>query len=153
MLQALKGMRTDEAAKLIYDTVVNKATKHEFIESAVLPRKSKRLNWKTIQQHYQIDGYKQGTEAHHSVTPEDHYHSIYFNSLDVIASSIKTRFEQPSFKAFLKLESFLLQSVNNGNISFIGEGIQRRLGHWCIDCWRCCVESYVEELWYQMFSW
>jgi len=37
-LQALKGMRTDEAAKLFYDTTVKKATKHEFIESAVLPR-------------------------------------------------------------------------------------------------------------------
>ena len=49
-------------------------------------------------------------------TPEDHYRSIYFDSFDVITSSIKTRFEQPSFGAFLKLESFLLQSVNNCNI-------------------------------------
>ena len=106
-LQVLKGVRTDEAAKLFYVTVVKKATKHEFIEPAVLPRKKKRPNHKTIQQHFQIDGYKQGTEAHHSATPEDHYHSIYLNSLDVITSSIKTRFEQPSFEAFLKLESFL----------------------------------------------
>ena len=44
MLQALKGMRTDEAANLFYDTVVKKATKHEFIESAVLPRKMKKPN-------------------------------------------------------------------------------------------------------------
>ena len=115
-LQALKGMRTDDAAKLFYDTVVKKATKHEFIESAVLPRKRKRPNYKTIHQHFQIDGYKQGTKAHHSDTPEDHYRSIYFDSLDIITSSIKTRFEQPSFEAFLKLESLLLQSVNNCNI-------------------------------------
>ena len=86
-LQVLKGVRTDEAAKLFYDTVVKKATKHEFIESAVLPRKRKRPNYKTIQQHFQIDGYKQGTETHHSATPEDHYHSIYFDSLDAIISS------------------------------------------------------------------
>jgi len=98
-----------------YDTTVKKATKHESIESAVLPRKRKRPNYKTIQQHFQIDGYKQGTEAHHSATPEDYYHSIYFDSLDIITSSIKTRFEQPSFEAFFK-ESFLLQSVNNSNI-------------------------------------
>jgi len=34
-------MRTDEAAKLFYDTTVKKATKYESIESAVLPRKGK----------------------------------------------------------------------------------------------------------------
>jgi hypothetical protein len=115
-LQTLKGMRTDEAAKLFYNAIVKKETKHEFIESAHLPRKRKRPNYKTVQQHFQIDGYKEGTEAHHPATPEDHYRSIYLDSLDVITSSIKTRFEQPSFGAFLKLESFILQSINDPSI-------------------------------------
>ena len=57
-LQTLKGIRTDEAAKLFYDTVAKKATKHEIIESSVLPRKRKRSNYKTIHQYFQIDGYK-----------------------------------------------------------------------------------------------
>jgi hypothetical protein len=109
-------MRNDDAAKLFYDTIVKKATRHEFIESALLPRKRKIPNYKTIQQHFQIDGYKQGTEAHHPDTPEDHYRSIYLDSLDVITSSIKTRFEQPSFGAFLNLKSFLLQSINDSSI-------------------------------------
>ena len=115
-LQALKGMRNDDAAKLFYNTIMKKATRYQFIESALLPRKRKRPNYKTIQQHFQIDGYKEGTEAHHPATPEDHYRCIYFDVLDVITSSIKTRFDQPSFEAFLKLESFLLQSINDTSI-------------------------------------
>ena len=115
-LQTLKGIRTDEAAKLFYDTVAKKATKHEIIESSVLPRKRKRSNYKTIHQYFQIDGYKWDTEAYYSDTLEDHYCSTQFDSLDIITSAIKTRFEEPSFEAILKLESFLLQSVNNWTI-------------------------------------
>ena len=51
---------------------------------------------------------KCGDVATPEATPEDHYRSIYFGSLDFITSSIKTRFEQPSSEVFLKLESFLL---------------------------------------------
>ena len=50
-----------------------------------------------------------------------------------IISSVKTRFEQPSFEAFLKSESFLLQSVNNCNtddelITFLGKVYSDDLG-------------------------
>ena len=109
-------MRTDEAANLFYETSVKKASKHEFIESPALPRKRKRPDYKTMEQHFQVDGYHYNAEAHHPATPKDHFRSIYFESLDIISTSIKARFEQPSFKAFLKLESFLLKSINNDSI-------------------------------------
>ena len=74
-LQALHGMRTDEAANLFYETTVKKASKHEFIESPALPRKRKRPDYKTIEQHFQVDGYHYNAEAHHPATPKDHFHS------------------------------------------------------------------------------
>ena len=79
-LQFLKGMRTEEAIKLFYDTVAKKAQSMS-LSSAVLPRKRKIPNYKTIHQNFQIDRYKESIEAHHSATPEDHYRSIYFDSL------------------------------------------------------------------------
>ena len=88
-------MRTDENAKFFYNTTMKKGAKHEFIEAAHLPRK--RPDYNTIQHYFQIDGNKEANEAHHPATPEDHNRSIFLDSLDVILSSIKTIYNQPSF--------------------------------------------------------
>ena len=116
-LETLKQMRTDESAKLFFDTTVKKASKYEFIESPVLPRKRKRPNYKTIEHHFQIEDYHYNAEANHPSTPGETYRSIYFEAIDIITLSIKSRFEQPSFQAFSKLESYLLQAINNTSIS------------------------------------
>ena len=62
--------------------------------------------------------------SHHPTVPDGYYHSVYFEALDIISVSNEAKFEQPSFEAFLKFESVLLQSVNNdgiddGVVSFI----------------------------------
>ena len=64
----------------------------------IYPEKGKSQTIKQCYKYFQIDGHKEGTEARQQM-------------LDVITSSIKTRFDQPSFGAFLKLESFILQSI------------------------------------------
>ena len=51
-LQALQGMRT-MVAKPFYEAIGKKASKHPFIESPNLPRKRKRHNYKTIEEHFQ----------------------------------------------------------------------------------------------------
>ena len=116
MLQALKGTRKDVDEILFYNTIVKKATNHEFIECSVLPRDRKRPDCKSIEKHFSINGYKQGSKAHHPTVLKHYYGSIYFEALDIISVSIKTRFDQQSFKAFLNLESVFLQSSNNGII-------------------------------------
>lgn len=44
-LHALKGMRTEIAGKLLYETIVNKATKRDFIDCPILPRKRKSADY------------------------------------------------------------------------------------------------------------
>ena len=56
-----------------------KASKYEFIESPVLPRKRKRPNYKTIEHHFQIEGYHYNAEAHHPSTPGEQYRYIYIS--------------------------------------------------------------------------
>ena len=36
---------------------------------------------------------------------EDYYHSIFFEALDTIAQCISTRFDQPGYKTYCKLEA------------------------------------------------
>ena len=40
----------------------------------------------------------------------------YFEALDLLIVLIKTRFDQPSFKSLLNLESFLLQSIEGQEV-------------------------------------
>ena len=120
-------MRTDVAAQIFYDTIAKKAAKHKFIKCPVLPRRRKRLDYKTIEMHFQVYGYKQGSAAHHPTVPDGYYHSVYFETLDIISVSIEAKFEQPSFEAFLKFESVLLPSVNNdGNDDGVKSFIKKK---------------------------
>ena len=125
-IKTFESMRTDEAAKMFYDSVIKKASKHTFIEAPVLSRKRKRPNYRALINYFHVDGHDYGGEAHNPVSVEYEYRAVYFEALDIITAAIKTRFEQPSFKAFLKLESFLLTSikgdiVDEEDLNFISE--------------------------------
>jgi len=86
------------------------------VNAPVLSRKRKRPNYRTIEQHFQVEGYHESSDGHHPATPEDNYRSIYFEAIDILTSSIKSRFDQPSFRVFLKLERYLLQAINESSI-------------------------------------
>ena len=60
----------------------------------------------------QIDGYTATCDAYHPDSVEDYYKQQYLETLDLIVSSIKDRFDQPSFLSFLKMEQFLLNAIN-----------------------------------------
>jgi len=112
-------MRIDESAKLFFDATVKKALKYNFVNAPVLSRKRKQPNYRTIEQHFQVEGHHESGEAHHPATPEDYYQSIYFEAIDILNSSIKSRFDQPSFQVFFKLERYLLQAINESSKTWL----------------------------------
>jgi hypothetical protein len=59
----------------------------------------------------QIDGYNNNNNAYNPITVEEHFRQQYFESLDLVVSSIKERFNQPVFIAFLKMEQMLLNMI------------------------------------------
>ena len=116
-IKTFQDMRTKEAADLFYKYVVGNASSHKSIAQPMLPRKRKRPNYQSLVNFFQVDGYENNGEEHYSRSPEEFYSVIYFEALDLITTSIKSRFDQPSFKAFLKLESFLLESLSVNNVN------------------------------------
>ena len=86
------------------------ALRHKFIVPSELPKNS-RPNYKSIETYFQAGGLSDDSEAHRPSSVEEHYLIIYFEALHVIISVIENRFDQPCFKAFLKLESILLKSI------------------------------------------
>ena len=44
-------------------------------------------------------------------TPKDHYHQIYFETLDTVLASIKERFDQPDFRKYQSLQELFLKAV------------------------------------------
>ena len=76
---------------------MKKSRDHSFIDEPKLPRKRKRPNYRSIVDHMQIDGYTATCDAYHPDSIEDYYKQQYLETLDLIVSSIKDRFDQPSF--------------------------------------------------------
>ena len=53
--------------------------------------------------------------TYHPTTPEQYFRQQYFENLDLVISSIKDRFNQPAFTAFLKMEQLLLNIILDNN--------------------------------------
>ena len=96
---------------------MKKASKFGFINEPVLSRKRENPNYITSDKHFVIKGNTSKREAYYPTTPKEHYRSIYFDILDIMISSIKTLFEQPSFKLFSALESLLLEALYSSEVS------------------------------------
>ena len=91
-------MRIDEASDLFHECVSVKASKHEFISNSALSRKQKHLNYKLLDNYFQVDGKSKGrAEENRSNLPKDDFREIYFEALNVVISSIRARFDQLSF--------------------------------------------------------
>ena len=108
--QEVAGL-TIKTLDAFYETTKIKAERYKFIEAPSLPGKRKAPNYKTLEQFYTIDGLSPTAEAYHPSNPKEHYRIIYFEVFDAVINVIKERFDQPSFQAYLKLESFLLKVI------------------------------------------
>ena len=115
-IETFQTMRTDENAKLFFDIVSKKILDHPFINKPKLPRKRKRPNCCSIVDYMQIDGYAEiNKNLHNPTTVEEYYQQQYFETLDLIILSVKDRFDQPAFLAFLKMEQLLVNIINGKN--------------------------------------
>ncbi|XP_011402633.1 PREDICTED: zinc finger MYM-type protein 1-like [Amphimedon queenslandica] len=100
-VSTLELMRSDEQFDMFWSKVTKKANELELSEP-VLPCKRKRPV-----------RYEDGqVEAYYPDTPKSLYKAMYFRSLDVIISCIKTRFDHPGYHILRQLESLLLKAVN-----------------------------------------
>ena len=66
--------------------------------------------------HY-LEGYESRSEAHHPTTPRDHYRKQFYQAIDVLISSVRDRFDQPSFLVFENLESLLIKTLKGEETS------------------------------------
>ena len=112
-VKTYQKMRSDEEAELFFKTVSKKALDYPFINKAALPRKRKRPNYGSLDNYFQVDGYSNSANTYHPTTPEQYFRQQYFENLDLIILSIKDRFNQPAFTAFLKMEQFPLNIIHN----------------------------------------
>ena len=108
-------MRSDEEAELFFKTTSKKALDHSFINKDALPHKRKRPNYGSLDNYFQVEGYTNSANTYHPTTPEKYFRQQYFENLDLIISSIKDRFNEPAFKAFLKMEQLLLKIILESN--------------------------------------
>ena len=53
----------------------------------------------------------------HPPTVEDHYRSIYFQTLDVVIDCIESRFDQLGYRSYSRLESLLLKAASKKNFT------------------------------------
>ena len=55
------------------------------------------------------------SEGVHPGNVQDMYHRIFFEALDLIICGIQTRFDQPGYQVYCKLENCLLKAANKEN--------------------------------------
>ena len=96
-------MHTDEASDLLYECVLVKVSKHEFILDPVLSRKRKHPNYKSLDSYFQVDGQPMLSERHCLNLPKVGLRVRYFEALDLIMVSLRTTILAVIFCHFLKI--------------------------------------------------
>ena len=113
-IETFKAMRSDEKFSGFWKELMEK---HEEINVSdpTLPRRRK------VPSRYEVG---EGT-GHFPTSVDDHYRPIYFAAIDVIMQCISSRFDQPGYKTYSKLEAVLLKGVTGKSyaeeLSFITE--------------------------------
>ena len=114
-IQTYQKKGSDEEAELFFKTVSKKSLDYSFINEAALPRKTKRPNYEYLDNYFQVKGYSNKANIYHPTTPEEYFWQQYFENLHLIIPSIKDRFNQSGFTAFLKMEQLLLNIIHDKN--------------------------------------
>ena len=101
-------MRSIDSAEWFFKNVKEKAANHSFINEPILSRKRKALNYKSLNDFFFVEGQSSKAQPHFPSSLKEHYRAIFFEVLYLIINSIQNRFDQPSFKVLLNLESLLI---------------------------------------------
>ena len=105
-VETIVKMRTDECFDLFWESVKRNAGLVHVAEPR-LPRRRR------MPQRYET-----GTAtAHFHATVENHYRQIYFEILDYATSTIKERFDQPSYTIYHQTEDLLIKSASGEDYS------------------------------------
>ena len=116
IVETFKSMRNIDSADWFCKTVKQKAANHNFINEPILPRKRKSPNY-ILNDFFIVEGQPSKAQPHFPSSLKVHYRAIFFEVLDLVINFIQSRFDQPSFKVFLNLESLLIQATApTGNI-------------------------------------
>ena len=115
--KTFESMRNIDFANCFFETVRQKAINHNFICEPVLPKKRKSPNYKSFNDFFIVEGQSSKAQPYFPTSSKEHYRAIVFEVLDLAINSIQSRFDQPSCKVFLNLESLLMQAAApTGNI-------------------------------------
>ena len=76
-VKTYQKMRSDEEAELFSKTLSNKALDYPFINKAALPRKRKSLNYGSLSNYFQAEGYNNNANTYHLTTPEQCFRQQY----------------------------------------------------------------------------
>ena len=105
---------TAQGSLVLYDLCLKEIQKIEFIEEPVFKRKRKGPKYSLL--HY-LEGNGSRSEAHHPTNPHDHHQKQFYQAFDVLISSVRDRFDQPSFFVFENLESLLIKTLKGEETS------------------------------------
>ncbi len=98
-ITVLNKMRSTEAYDLFWSSILKKKSNIDVAEP-VLPRHRKRPK-----------RYEAGSEEYSPPTVKDHFQRQYFEILDCAINCIKSRFDQPGYNKYSKVESLLLKAM------------------------------------------
>ena len=106
-VETLQRIRNEASFDAFYDVVLIKVQQHPVISEPTVPRKRR------APARYEMGN----AEPTYPDTARDHYRKIYFEAVDHLISSIKERFNQPTFKVYANLEMLLLKAAKGEDIS------------------------------------
>ena len=107
-VETISNLHNSESFDALYDLCLREIQSINFVEEPVLKRKRKEPKYSLL--HY-LEGYESRSEAHYPTTPRDHYRKQFYQAIDVLISSVRDRFDQPSFLVFENLESLLIKTL------------------------------------------
>ena len=113
-VETISNLRNSESFDALYDSCLREIQNIKFVEEPVLKRKRKEHKYSLL--HY-LEGYESRSEAHHPTTPRDHYRKQFYQPIDVLISSVRDLFDQPSCLVFENLESLLIKTLKGKEAS------------------------------------
>ena len=113
-VETISNLGNSESFDALYDLCLREIQNIKFVEEPVLKKKRKEPNYSLL--HYP-EGYENRSEAHHPTTLRDPYRKQFYQTIDVLISSVRDRFNQPSFLVFENLESLLIKTLKGEETS------------------------------------
>ena len=113
-VETISDLRNSESFNALYNLCLKEIQEIEFVEEPVLKRKRKEPKYSLL--HY-LEGNESRSKAHHPTIPRDHYQKQFYPAFVVLISSVRDRFDQPSFFVFENLESLLIKTLKGEETS------------------------------------